>query len=52
MPGSSDHGELAAIQAETLDRLSMLIQRLSWNERHIRGVLDKTHYSASVPAQA
>ena len=28
MPGSSDRGELAAIQAETLDRLSMLIQRL------------------------
>ena len=35
MPGSSDHGELAATQAEALDRLSMLIQRLKPLDRQI-----------------
>ena len=34
MPGS-DHGELAASQAEALDRLSMLIQRLKPLDRQI-----------------
>ena len=35
MPGSSDHGELAATQAEALDRLSILIQRLKPLDRQI-----------------
>ena len=35
MPGSSDHGELAATQAEALDRLSMLIQLLKPLDRQI-----------------
>lgn len=35
MPGSSDSGELAATQAEALDRLSMLIQRLKPLDRQV-----------------
>ena len=35
MPGSSVQGELAATQAEALDRLSMLIQRLKPLDRQI-----------------
>jgi RNA polymerase sigma-70 factor, ECF subfamily len=35
MPGSSDHDELAATQAEALGRLSILIQRLKPLDRQI-----------------
>ena len=35
MPGSSDQGERAATQAEALDRLSTLIQRLKPLDRQI-----------------